>query len=195
VQASSASQKRNKFKGAHVFSQAAGHPATQVNGQIKQSRGRPCSHAAAMVCAGKGGSHAGGSPSLRSRHAVSIPDEGRAPKDEMLYVFIILIRERQHRVSVGSDPQPMQPAGIILLRQRAVQCSQSLRGVRVIPTLEVHLRESQYVRFALCELLERGCGHLTSCVLVRCEQVTRTTQGARRARLFLRSCAALAWAA
>jgi len=72
--------------------------------------------------------------------------------------------------------------GIIILRQRAVQCSQRLRGVRVIPTLEVHLRESQYVRFALCELLERGCGHLTSCVLVRCEQVTRTTQGARRAR-------------
>ena len=100
VQASSASQKRNQFKGAHVFSQAAGHPARQVKGQIKQSRGRPCSHAAATVCAGKGGSHAGGSPSLRLSRWPSIPSVGRAPKGEMRYVFIILFGERRHRISV-----------------------------------------------------------------------------------------------
>ena len=94
VQASSASQKRNKFKGAHVFSQAAGHPASQVNGRIKQSRGRPCSHAAATVCAGKGGSRAGGSPGLRLLRCVSITGEGRAAKNELRYIFNILFGVR-----------------------------------------------------------------------------------------------------
>ena len=55
-------------------------------------------------------------------------------------------------------------------------------AVRVEPAFEVHFRESNTVRCALNSPLGRGCSHLTSCVLVRCEQVTRTTQGARRAR-------------
>ena len=100
MQASSASQKRNKFKGAHVFSQAAGHPASQVNGRIKQSRGRPCSHAAATVCAGKGGSRAGGSPGLRLSRCVSILGEGRAAKHELRYIFTFLFGVRNFRITV-----------------------------------------------------------------------------------------------
>ena len=72
--------------------------------------------------------------------------------------------------------------GILPVRQRSELSSPSFRGARVEPAFEVHPRESNTVTCALNSPLGRGCGVLTLCVLVRCEQVTRPRQGARCGR-------------
>ena len=62
--------------------------------------------------------------------------------------------------------------GIFRVRQRPELSSPSFRGVRLEPAFEVQSRESNPLRRALNSPLRRGCGVLTLCVLVRCEQAT-----------------------
>ena len=90
------------------------------------------------------------------------------------------VRCSQVRTSGVRDGEPTP--GIFRVRQRSELSSPSFRGVRVEPAFEVQSRESNPVRRALNSPLRRGCGVLTLCVLVRCEQATRTRQGARCGR-------------